>query len=265
MQLAAKFRLVIGLLSGAMAFTCAPGPTEAQCPDTHVTLGEIRPIEGKPFEATEVFKQITYLPDQTKKVSVTKSNLFRDGKGRVRAERFQDGTDDPSVVIPTVISLDDNCGTYVELYPSKHLAITLQTHNPRPLAEAPGLDCAYYESRARSKLGPTSRFEDLGKKMVGDVTAHGWRTSTYKSPEGRLLGSIDFVELWCSEQIANITESHVMSVNPRQENHMVISDVMLVEPDAGLFEIPSDYVIQNVDRSDATPSNSPKTMNSSKP
>jgi len=94
--------------------------TMAQCPNSGtVVVDSVSNTQGKPYEAKEVQTVVTYESDGTKRVVVTKSNLFRDSRARIRQERFYDGTDDPSENVPTDIWIDDNCGTSVSLVPTR--------------------------------------------------------------------------------------------------------------------------------------------------
>jgi hypothetical protein len=113
-------RKVIMLTGGCLGMLWVPGTARAQCPNTGtMSFNGVIAAEGKPFQAKEVTTIITYGFDGTKRTQVTKSNLFRDGKGRVRVERFFDGPDDPSEIVPTDILIYDNCGTSLSLSPSR--------------------------------------------------------------------------------------------------------------------------------------------------
>jgi hypothetical protein len=97
--------------------------TMAQCPNRGtVVVDSVSNTQGKPYEAKEVQTVVTYESDGTKRAVVTKSNLFRDSRGRIRQERFYDGTDDPSENVPTDIWIDDNCGIFVSLVPARQTA-----------------------------------------------------------------------------------------------------------------------------------------------
>src|ERR1700758_1490122 len=82
----------------------APRSTPAQCPDVGTLVFDgVTSAEGKPFQASEVTKIVTYSSDGTQHLVVIKSNLFRDSKGRVRVERFYDGSDNPPGNMPSQI------------------------------------------------------------------------------------------------------------------------------------------------------------------
>src|SRR6202042_748237 len=92
----------------------------AQCEDrgSFVDNG-VSNAQGKPFQAKQITTIVLYIADGTKNTKVTKANLFRDGKGRIRVERFYDGTENPSENVPTDAIIDDNCGTSFILRPSQ--------------------------------------------------------------------------------------------------------------------------------------------------
>ena|SRR2546428_6176073 len=106
-----------------LGMTFAPEVAVAQCPNRGTVVDEeVSNAQGKPYQARQVRTIVTYGSDGTKHVVVTKSNLFRDSRGRIRQEQFYDGTDDPSENVPTDIWIDDNCGTSVSLLPARQTA-----------------------------------------------------------------------------------------------------------------------------------------------
>src|SRR6202030_1937538 len=107
-----------------------PRVTPAECPNRGtVVIDGVSNTPGKPYEAKEIQTIVSYESDGTRQIIVTKANLFRDGRGRIRVERYYDGTAKPSEETPTDIHIDDNCGTSVILRPSLKTA-KLQTVAP---------------------------------------------------------------------------------------------------------------------------------------
>src|SRR5207249_4828084 len=78
-----------------LGMTFATEVAVAQCPDRGTVVDdEVSNTQGKPYQAKEVRTVVTYGSDGTKREVVTKSNLFRDGRGRISVERFYDGSED---------------------------------------------------------------------------------------------------------------------------------------------------------------------------
>jgi hypothetical protein len=112
--LRALFRGLLLLMPIYLWVVLDPNFAAAQCPNRGTVVDDqVSNAKGKPYQADEITTIVTYGPDGTKRVSVTKSKLFRDSGGRIRVERFYDGTEDPSENIPMDILIDDNCGTSV--------------------------------------------------------------------------------------------------------------------------------------------------------
>src|SRR5216684_1651230 len=105
-----------------LGMTFAAQAMPAQCPNRGTVSydGEVSNSQGKPYQAKAITTIVTYGSDGTKRAVATKSNLFRDSSGRIRVERFYDGTEDPSEIVPSGISIHDNCGTSVDLSPARH-------------------------------------------------------------------------------------------------------------------------------------------------
>lgn len=103
MKLPTPTQTFLPLIFGCLALACAPGSTQAQGPDAGTLV-----FSNVTSVAREITKITKYTGGGTPRVLVTKSNLFRDSKGRVRVERFYDGTDHPPEDTPSDISRDTN-------------------------------------------------------------------------------------------------------------------------------------------------------------
>jgi hypothetical protein len=232
------------VIVGCIGIIFAPGAAHAQCPDTgSVGFNGVVAAKGKPFQAKEVTTIVTYGFDGTKRTQVTKSNLLRDSKGRVRVERFFDGTDNPSEILPTDILIYDNCGTSLSLSPSRQTGkisneISRVRGSNRPY-------CEEFDLNNLPKPGPEGKFEYLGHKMIDGVEVQGQRTSDYSSLDAKLSGAspVRIYESWCSIALDTPMGSFVLSDKPKREISTVISDLRQIEPDQALFEIPEGYTM----------------------
>jgi hypothetical protein len=112
---------------------------------------------------------VTYGSDGAKQVVVIKANLFRDAKGRIRMERFYDGTSDPLEETPTDILIDDNCGTSVTLLPGAKIAKVQKMAPPSRVSNRPC--CQEVDPKDPPQPSPEGKFEDLGHKFIdGEIT-----------------------------------------------------------------------------------------------
>jgi hypothetical protein len=228
----------LGMLLTARAAT-------AQCPTRGTTVdeGEVSSSQGKPYQAKAIQTITTYNTDGAKRVVVTKSNLFRDRRGRIRVERFYDGTDDPSEIVPADILIDDNCGIIIILLPSQQTAKISKEVFPDKVLNQPS--CAEIDLKNPPYIGPAGKFEDLGHKFIDGVEARGERISYYTSAEAKLSGAppVHIFENWCSMTLDTPMGHYVSDETPKRESTTVISDIRQIEPDSTLFEIPGGYKI----------------------
>ena len=231
--------------------------TMAQCPNSGtVVVDSVSNTQGKPYEAKEVQTVVTYERDGTKRVVVTKSNLFRDSRGRIRQERFYDGTDDPSQNVPTDIWIDDNCGTSVSLVPARQTAKIGKLVPPVKVPDQPC--CQEIDLKNPPYTGPEGKVEDLGHKFIDGVEVRGERISYYTSAQAKLSGAppVRVYENWCSISLDTPMGGYILDDKPKREITTVVSEIRQIEPDSELFEIPEGYKTIRADQS--TPASNAK-------
>ena len=236
------------LLCLGMDFT--PKVAAAQCPNRGTVVDdEVSNSQGKPYQAKEIRTIVTYGSDGTKSVVVTKSNLFRDSKGRIRVERFYDGTEDPSENVPTDILIDDNCDTSVLLMPPRQTAKISKVASPVKVSDQPC--CQEIDLKNPPYTGPEGQAQDLGHKFINGVEVRGERISYYSSIQSKLSGAspVRVYENWCSISLDTRMGEYILDDKPKREITTVISDIKQVEPDSALFEIPEGYKIIRTDQS----------------
>jgi hypothetical protein len=224
----------------------------AQCPNRGTVVDEeVSNAQGKPYQAKQVRTFVTYGSDGTKHVVVTKSNLFRDRRGRIRQERFYDGTDDPSENVPTDIWIDDNCGTSVSLVPARQTAKITKVVSPVKVSDQPC--CQEIDLKNLPYTGPEGKVEDLGHKFIDGIDVRGERISYYSSAQAKLSGAspVRVYENWCSIALDTRMGGYILDDKPKREITTVITDIKEVEPDSALFEIPEGYKIIRADQSAA--------------
>jgi len=233
-----------------------PCVTTAQCPNRGtVTVEDVSNTQGKPYQAKAIRTIVTYASDSAKQVVVIKANLFRDAKGRIRMERFYDGTADPLEQTPADILIDDNCGTAVTLLPGPKIAKLQQMAQPLQVSNRPC--CQEVDPKDPPQPGPEGKFEDLGHKFIDGVEVRGERTSYYASVQAKLSGAppIHIYEDWCSILLDTPMGNYIVDHDhkPKREITTVITDVRQLEPDPDLFDIPKDYKITRGQKTSSNP------------
>jgi hypothetical protein len=255
----ARFLLCVG-----MAFVT--GAAMAQCPNRGTVVDEeVSNAPGKPYQAKQVRTIVTYHSDETKQTLVIKSNLFRDNKGRIRQERFYDGTDDPLENVPTDIWIDDNCGKSVILVPAQQTAKITIVVTPVKISNQPS--CEEVDLKNPPYAGPEGKFEDLGHKFIDGVEARGERSSYYSSAQAKQSGAppVRVYENWCSISLETRMGDYILDDKQKREITTVISDIKQVEPESALFEIPGGYKIIRADKSAASNANGSPSAASAQP
>jgi hypothetical protein len=237
---------VLTLIAGCLGIIFTAEAAVAQCPDRGVVVDEqVSNAKGKPYHAREITTIVTYGSNGTKHTVVTKSNLLRDSRGRIRIERFYDGSENPSEIVPTDIWIDDNCGTSVSLLPAWQTAkITKQA-----IKGPDGRYCKETDLKNVPYTGPEGTFEYLGHRLIDGVEIRGQRSSYYRSVQAKLSGAppIHVYENWCSISLDTPMGAYVSDDNPKREITTVISEIKQTEPDSALFEIPKGYKVTCTD------------------
>jgi hypothetical protein len=241
------------LITGYLLMILAPTSVLAQCtPIRGIGFEGITSVEGTPFQAKKVVTTVTTGNDGAKRTEVMKSHIFRDTKGRVRIERFYDGTQDPLESVPKQILIYDNCGGSVSLLPSQQTAKIQKT----PILKGSDQpNCKEFDPNKLPQPGAKGKFEVLGHRMLDGVEIIGWRTTYYSSVEAMSSGAppVEISERWCSTTLDAEMDGFSLSQNPKMEGRTVVSDLKRIEPDPALFEIPEEYKITGADESAKPP------------
>ena len=248
-----RFRTFI-LIAGCLVMVLAPSSTLAQCPLVGAIGFEgITSVEGMSFQAKKIMTIVTTGNDGAKRTQATKSHVFRDAKGRVRIERFYDGTDNPLERVPGQIIIYDNCGASVSLLPSQRTAKIQKM--PAHLKGSDQPNCKDFDPNKLPQPGAKGKFEVLGHKVLDGVEIMGWRTTYYSSVEAMSSGAppVEISERWCSTTLDAEMDSFSLSQNPKMEITTVVSDLKRIEPDPALFDIPEGYKITGADESAKPP------------
>jgi hypothetical protein len=238
------------LIAGCLQMILVPTSTLAQCASIDAIGFEgIASVAGLPFQAKKIMTIVTTGNNGANRSQVTKSHVFRDTNGRIRIERFYDGTEDSPEGLPRQIIIYDydNCGTSVSLNPLQQTAKIQKT--PANLNGPRQPNCKEFDPNKLPQPGAKGKIELLGHRMLDGVEIMGWRTTYYGSAEVMSSGAppIEISERWCSTTLDAEMDSFSLSQNPKMEIRTVVSDLKRIESDPALIEIPEGYKIAGAD------------------
>ena len=190
-------------------------------------------IAGAPFQAQRVGQSIQQLPDGSTLTQEVHGLMARDSQGRVRVE--QQMADQPTtvVVIDPVnhISLRwDNTSKV-----ATQTALPFELHLTFPLLTNPPWISVLLE--LESTGGSITR-EDLGQKTINGILVMGTRTAT-PPPSPKIVH-----EVWFSDALKLAVLDTVE--NPAGKQTLEMRDVMHMEPDPMLFQLPQGYTVRQL-------------------
>jgi len=201
----------------------------------------VTPIPGAPFSAVAEQEMAQLLKDGTWFKRKTSALIARDSQGRIHNESHE--------VIPTSSAQDPvlfsthiyDPNTRLNTFLNPHTHIARQRTLTHPPSTEPPSNWAQQESDTHPP-NPNIREEDLGPGSLDGIDVHGYRRTITISEKASGTGRPVMVtdEYWYSEELRiNILTKHN---DPRTgELTVTVTRLNRDEPDAELFEIPSDY------------------------
>jgi len=226
-------------------------------------------VKGAPYSAQAVTQTTQTLSDGNRITNENNIVVYRDSKGRTRREIFAAGAS--AGAQPERITINDTAtGDAYDLDPATRtatrnrvlrLAMALEQASAgsgttgevalsRDTVPAPSQNFFFRVGPGAAKLTPDSspilpRNEPLGTQTIEGVEAQGSR-STITIPAGKIGNerAIEIVhETWYSPQLQTVVMSRVF--DPRSGEVVYrLTNINRAEPDSSLFEVPSDYKIQ---------------------
>lgn len=195
-------------------------------------------VTGAPYSAVESGTFVEKLEDGNTITRQHQSKIYRDSQGRVRVEHTMTP---PGATAPVtrIMIFDPVAGFGYMLNPATLTANKFPvktntgstTTNPNPTPHAPN--------------GANIQTQDLGTKTVNGVPATGTRV-TITIPAGAIGNAAPIVsvrETWVGTTLK--VPVQITSTDPRFGNHtMNLTNISLTEPDATLFQVPSNYTIR---------------------
>jgi hypothetical protein len=231
-------------------------------------------VKNAPFSADMVFENIQTLNDGNRIVNRSSTLTYRDSQGRTRSEHtfkpfFQPGGE--NIEHKTISIFDPVSGINYTLDPQTRTAHKIPAVQPADgLGEIAVLAARLRKTEAggvlqgkqvidaacgsvsNSPLGISCKSESLGKQVIEGVEAEGTRI-THTIPAGAMGNErpIEFFqERWYSQEL----QMDVMTkwLDPRSgESTTRLTNLNRSEPEASLFQPPSDYTVREMEMPNA--------------
>lgn len=213
-------------------------------------FGDGKAVTGAPLSGELVVTRETTLADGNRIHNESHSQVYRDAQGRVRREIGLDLATPAtgSVKRSLVVIIDPVAGKRYMLNPDNKTAREMPVHGPRHFdkdADAPG----------HGPGGPDGHFgpggpgavtkEQLGTKAVNGLQAEGIRV-TRTIPAGA-IGNDKPIEVVTERWYSPDLQIAVMTMHTDPMMGTVTSKLVNVtraDPDASLFQVPSDYKLE---------------------
>ncbi len=236
-----------------LAMATAPGLAAQAARGIFVT-----PIPNAPFSGTVAVARTIRQADGSVLELTSTREIARDNQGRIHNEFRPLVAASMKMTLPvTVVHLyDPQNRMSAYLYPLQ------RTYRMTIVNRPPSTDTLDDFASSSAQSLPPSQFtkqEDLGHRSIAGLQAHGVRVTQTLSAEASGTGSEVVVtdEYWYSEDLRiNLEVAHSDS---RTGNFSArVTEIRRTEPDAGLFSIPADYQMadmQGAARAPATPAN----------
>ncbi len=196
--------------------------------------GSREPVTGAPYSGVETMTFKRILADGNEISRHDETKVYRDGQGRVRMERT--GTNRQGQTRTIVTIFDPVAGYSYMLNPATKVAHRMQLPPAGEPAPASGMGPRRGEVKT----------QDLGTQTVNGLPATGTRT-TETIPAGAIGNQqpIPVVrETWISTALK--VPVQIKSSDPRAgKGTMDLTGVKTGEPDAALFQVPSDYTVRD--------------------
>jgi hypothetical protein len=216
-----------------------------------------KPVRNAPYSAEGITEVIQVLPDGNRIEQRTSTIVARDSRGRTRRE--QHGIALGALVAqgasPIVTITDPTTGTHLHLNQNTKIASRSQSigsFQPR-LSSGPGREVAAGDVEfATAESSPEVRTRKLGTKEIEGVRVEGTETTItiQAGAMGNRLPIQVVSERWYSPELKVVVMTR--RTDPRfGETRFRLTNIVRGEPPAHLFEVPSDFRIEDPQRSPA--------------
>jgi Domain of unknown function (DUF4412) len=202
-------------------------------------------VTGAPYSGVEVRTSQQVLAAGNVIQRQDQTNVYRDSQGRVRRETTRKGPDGQSVTRVTIS--DPVAGTVTELDASNKTAFTRPGRFPSASQTAAGTSRMQTMGAGRrgSQNEANVKRETLAAQSIHGILASGTRV-TRTIPAGTIGNSqaIETVrETWMADDLKVPLTTKM--TDPRTGTMvMELTNINRSQPDASLFQIPSDYTVK---------------------
>jgi hypothetical protein len=205
-------------------------------------------VTGAPFSATISTTTAQVLADGNRINRTASGSVARDSQGRTRRDMTLPaigswGTSGQSA--PHVVFINDNvAGAHYVLEPDRKVARKSQWRNQGPNGGPRPGDRGNADFR-RGQTRDTVTTTSLGTQTINGVQAEGTRT-TRTIPAGAIGNANPIVithERWYSPELQMVVMSK-RSDPFNGETTFQLTNIVKQEPDASLFQVPSDYAVK---------------------
>jgi len=200
-----------------------------------------------PYSGDEITVSTQTLADGTTLTHKFLTRVYRDSQGRARRERYKSGIETVGEgVSPEYIQISDPVAwAYYSLDPRDLTATKMEMW--RPSRAAPH-KAAGDSAKPTPAPQPQTLLEDLGTQVIEGLEAHGERV-TRTTPEGeqgndRPMHSI--YETWRAVTAPHIVLMMTTKDPVRGETAMHLTNLVLEEPPAELFQVPANYSVKEL-------------------
>jgi hypothetical protein len=196
------------------------------------------PVTGAPYSALRTTDSQRTLAGGNQIQHQDQSKVYRDGQGRVRTEQTLTPPAGAANQSPraTITIFDPVAGNVTRLDPQTKTAFQMQLRTPSGSQTG-----GEHNNSNRANV----QTEDLGSQIVNGVNATGVRTTlTIAAGAVGNTQPIQVVrEVWTSTDLK--VAVLVKVTDPRSANSTSqLTNIVRAEPDASLFQVPSDYTIK---------------------
>jgi hypothetical protein len=204
--------------------------------------GSRRPVTGAPYSGVQSTQSQQTLADGNQIARQEESKVYRDTQGRVRIEHSMHRSLSANGQTPrTVITIFDPVAGYsYMLDPAAMTAV--KTPLAAPDSATPGAHSPH--GRGPGANGAQIQKEDLGTQTISGLSATGTRI-TETIPAGA-MGNQQPIQIVRETWISTVLKVPVSikTSDPRFGNvTMQLTNVVQAEPDASLFQVPSNYTV----------------------
>ncbi len=210
-------------------------------------------VTGAPYFATAVDQFSQTLPDGNSIQRTTTAQIARDSQGRTYTEQTLTGGPWPSEGnSKNIIFIDDPVSGYqYALHPDTKVAVRRHIHEA-PQGGGPDFE---HKPHPGSSFQKNSTETDLGSKDIPGIGIAQGKSVTHTIPAGQIGNAQPIVstsEIWYSPDLQMVVLSKHSDPRTGQSTY-ALTKLQRGEPNSSLFQVPSDYKIQDASNAHGYP------------